>query len=38
MRIVIPVEEDRGLDSRLSEHFGRTSFLLVLEIDDQGRV
>lgn len=38
MRIVIPVEEDRGLDSRVSEHFGRAPLFLMLELDEDGRV
>lgn len=38
MRIIIPLEEDRGLDSRLSEHFGRAPFFMVLELDDEGNV
>ncbi|MBO3754306.1 MAG: hypothetical protein FGF53_05460 [Candidatus Brockarchaeota archaeon] len=38
MRIVIPVEDDRGLDSRLSEHFGRAPLFLMIELDEGGRV
>lgn len=38
MRIVIPVEEDRGLDSHSSEHFGRAPLFLVLELDDEGQI
>ncbi|MBO3832128.1 MAG: hypothetical protein FGF51_01905 [Candidatus Brockarchaeota archaeon] len=38
MRIVIPVEDDRGLDSHLSEHFGRAPLFLMIELDERGRV
>lgn len=38
MRIVIPVEDDRGLNSRLSEHFGRAPLFLMIELDERGRV
>ena len=34
MRIVIPVSEEKGLDSQLSEHFGRTPFFVVVELED----
>lgn len=37
-RVVIPVIEDRGLDSRLSEHFGRAPYFMVAEIDPEGEV
>lgn len=38
MRIVIPVDEDRGVDSPLSEHFGRAPYFAVFELDEKGRV
>jgi predicted Fe-Mo cluster-binding NifX family protein len=38
MRIVIPVEEDKGVDSRLSEHFGRAPFFAVFELDKDGQI
>ena len=38
MRIVIPVEEDKGVDSRLSEHFGRAPFFAVFELDEDGKI
>ena len=35
-RIVIPVIENSGLESRLSEHFGRAPYFMVVEIDSKG--
>ena len=37
-RIVIPVIEDSGLESRLSEHFGRAPYFMVIEIDSKGEI
>ncbi len=37
-RIVIPTMDDRGLESRLSEHFGRAPYFTVIEIDEGGGV
>jgi len=37
-RIVIPVIEDSGLESRLSEHFGRAPYFMVVEIDSKGEI
>lgn len=38
VRIVIPVLEESGLNSRLSEHFGRAPYFAVIELDENGRV
>ena len=38
VRIVIPVLEESGLNARLSEHFGRTQYFAVIELDENGRV
>jgi predicted Fe-Mo cluster-binding NifX family protein len=38
VRIVIPVLEESGLNARLSEHFGRTPYFAVIELDENGRV
>ena len=35
-RIVIPVDEAIGVDSRLSGHFGRAPFFVVVELDEEG--
>ena len=38
VRIVIPVAENRGVDSQLSDHFGRAPFFAVFELDLEGRL
>lgn len=38
MRILMPVIEDSGLQSRLAEHFGRTPYFSILELDEKGAV
>jgi predicted Fe-Mo cluster-binding NifX family protein len=38
MRIVVPINEDKGVDSRLSEHFGRAPFFAVFELDKDGQI
>lgn len=38
VRIVIPIVSESGLDSRISEHFGRTPFFAVVDIDEKGKV
>ncbi len=36
MRIAIPVEENRGIDSPVCEHFGRAPYFAVVEIGEGG--
>ena len=38
MKIVVPVDESKGLDSRLSQHFGRVPFFMSVELGDAGLV
>lgn len=38
MRVIIPVEEDKGVDSKLSEHFGRAPFFAVFELEKDGQI
>lgn len=38
IRIVVPVEDANGLNSRLSQHFGRTPYFAVVELDENGKV
>ena len=38
MRIVIPVVDESGLDARISEHFGRTPFFAVIDLDKNGQI
>lgn len=35
MRILIPVVDDSGLKSRLSEHFGRTPYFCIVELNEK---
>jgi predicted Fe-Mo cluster-binding NifX family protein len=35
VRIVIPVSEEKGVDSKLSQHFGMAPFFAVVELDDK---
>jgi len=37
-RVVIPVIEDVGLESRLSEHFGRAPYFTIVEINSKGEI
>ncbi|KYH42828.1 MAG: hypothetical protein AYL33_000160 [Candidatus Bathyarchaeota archaeon B63] len=37
-RVVIPISEDRGVDSQLSSHFGRAPFFAVFELSEDGQV
>lgn len=38
MRIVIPVADESGLEARISEHFGRTPFFAVIDLDENGQI
>jgi len=38
VKIVIPVEDANGLNSRLSQHFGRAPYFIVVELDQNGKV
>jgi predicted Fe-Mo cluster-binding NifX family protein len=38
VRIVIPVVDESGLDAQLSEHFGRTPYFAVVDLDEKGRI
>jgi predicted Fe-Mo cluster-binding NifX family protein len=33
-RIVIPAEDENGLNARLSEHFGRAPYFIIVELED----
>jgi len=37
-KVVIPVTDDKGADSQLSEHFGRAPFFAVFDFDEDGQV
>jgi predicted Fe-Mo cluster-binding NifX family protein len=38
VRIVIPVSEEKGVNSRLSQHFGRAPFYAIIDLDENGKV
>lgn len=38
MRIVIPVLDEGGLDAKLSGHFGRTPYFVVIDLDENGKI
>ena len=33
MKLAVPVEEDRGIDSPICEHFGRTPYFAVVNVE-----
>jgi len=35
-RIAIPVQEDRGLDSRISQHFGKSPYFILIDLHRDG--
>jgi len=37
-RLVIPVTEEKSLDSGLSQHFGRAPFYAIIDLDDNGKI
>lgn len=37
-KIIIPIEDQRGLDSRLAGHFGRAHYFALIEIDELGEI
>ena len=37
-RIVIPISEDNGIESRLSQHFGRAPFYAIVDLDERKHV
>ncbi|MFQ6086882.1 MAG: NifB/NifX family molybdenum-iron cluster-binding protein [Candidatus Bathyarchaeia archaeon] len=38
VRIVVPVEDESGLNARLSGHFGRAPYFVVIDLDENGNV
>jgi len=38
VRIAVPVEDENGLNARLSQHFGRAPYFAVVELDENGKV
>jgi len=37
-KVVIPVTDDKGADSQLSEHFGRAPFFAVFDFTEDGQI
>ncbi len=37
-RIVIPVEDEGGLDAQISWHFGRAPYFSIIELDENGEI
>ncbi len=37
-RIMLPVVENKGLASRIAEHFGRAPYFLLVDVDEQGQI
>ena len=37
-RIVVPVQDESGLNGRLSEHFGRAPYFAVIDLEEDGQV
>ncbi|RJS76746.1 hypothetical protein CW667_04890 [Candidatus Bathyarchaeota archaeon] len=37
-RIVVPTEDENGLKARLSEHFGRAPYFIVVDLEEDGRI
>ena len=38
IRLVVPSSEEKGLDSQLSQHFGRAPFYVVVDLDEKGNI
>jgi len=38
IRLVIPVSDEKGLDSALSQHFGRAPFYAIIDLDENGKI
>ena len=38
VRIVVPVSEEKGIDSQLSQHFGRAPFYAIIDLDENGKI
>ncbi|MFZ7138259.1 MAG: NifB/NifX family molybdenum-iron cluster-binding protein [archaeon] len=37
-RLVIPISEEKCLDAKLSQHFGRAPFYAIIDLDDDGKI
>ena len=37
-RIIIPTEDESGLEAKVAQHFGRAPFFAVIDLDEKGQV
>jgi predicted Fe-Mo cluster-binding NifX family protein len=37
-RVIVPTENQQGLNARLAEHFGRAPYYTIVELDEKGEV
>lgn len=37
-RVIVPAEDQKGLNARLAEHFGRAPYYAVVDFDEKGEV
>jgi predicted Fe-Mo cluster-binding NifX family protein len=37
-RVIVPAEDQKGLNARLAEHFGRAPYFAVVELNENGEV
>jgi predicted Fe-Mo cluster-binding NifX family protein len=37
-RLIVPVVEEKGLDARISEHFGRAQYFTIIDLDEKGEI
>jgi predicted Fe-Mo cluster-binding NifX family protein len=38
VRLVVPVSDKKGVDSQISQHFGRTPYFAVIDLDENGQI
>lgn len=38
VRIVVPVSNEKGVDSQLSQHFGRAPYYAIVDLDEKGNI
>ncbi|MEM3404554.1 MAG: NifB/NifX family molybdenum-iron cluster-binding protein [Nitrososphaeria archaeon] len=37
-RLIVPIEGEKGLDSVVAEHFGRTLYFAIIDLDEKGEI
>jgi predicted Fe-Mo cluster-binding NifX family protein len=38
VRLVVPISEEKGINSQLSQHFGRAPFYAVIDLDEKAQI